>query len=260
MGALDGTVKVPLAGEISKKTALMVGLGGGLLIVVYIRRRNADATSASASTDPSTADPSTIDPATGYVYGTPEDAQALADQSAYSTGQQYGGGGGPISSGTGGTTVNPVATNDEWSRQSVTYLVNHGAKFAEVSSALSKYLAGEAVSAEEKSIILQAIAFEGKPPNAGEAGYPPSIRETTGSTPRLRLTAPRIRVTHKETKSAVISWDRITHAESYGIYKNGKHVRDVDQPHADVARPGSFYVTAKGTGYYESRPSNFIHI
>src|SRR6202022_27110 len=71
----DGSVKVPLAGTMSKKTLTFV-LGGSAALVVFlwIRHRKNAAASTTATTTASSAatsaatDPNAIDPATGVPY------------------------------------------------------------------------------------------------------------------------------------------------------------------------------------------------
>lgn len=175
--ALEGTVKTPL-GNVSKKTAAIVGVGGvGLLAIVWYRSKKAGASSSSASTTDTTAstDQSNIDPATGFPYGSPEDVAALQQQ------QMIGGGFGPVfGGGTPGGTTGPgpgsFTSNGQWAQYAEDYLVNTvGEPAADVGNALGKYITAQPVDTTGKGYINQAIAFAGFPPVAGPNGNPPGI-------------------------------------------------------------------------------------
>jgi hypothetical protein len=187
MTVLEGTVKTPF-GEVSKKTALIVG-GGlfGLLIIVYYRSKKAKDAAATAAAGANTG----IDPATGYTYGSPEDAAALANQSAYVTPTGVGGGGG----GSGSTTTGFVS-NGQWAQAAEQFMQAEGLVEdpAALASALGKYITGQPASDTDMNLINQAIAFQGLPPIAGPSGYPPSINRapvtTTPPTTTDKLPAP----------------------------------------------------------------------
>lgn len=163
MGALDGNVKTPF-GEVSKKTAAMVGGGAALLLlIVWYRTKKAKAVAAAGAN-------TGINPATGYPYGSPEDAAALANQASFVT--PTGGGGG------GGATTGGFVSNAQWTQDAINKMVSAGAVADPqlLSIALGRYITGQpAGDAVNLSLIQQAIAFEGYPPVAGTNGYPPSI-------------------------------------------------------------------------------------
>lgn len=158
--------------------------------------------------DGTTGNPSDLystDPATGQTYGNEQYAAsssgALYGSSGYggsvdpypwdgtsgnpsdpysmdpTTGQTYGDEGS-----TGGSTVAnnngpPFTSNAAWSQYAQNYLVNTvGLAAGTVSQALGDYLAGNALTAAEQSIINQAIAFALNPPVQGPGGYPPAIK------------------------------------------------------------------------------------
>jgi len=173
MAGLEGTFNTPV-GSVSKKTALLVGGGVAVLAgVMYYRGKQQE--------QPSTAGASTeINPATGYVYGSAEDAAAMAAQGDYLTGGMVGGSGG----GGGGSGGDPPAgtgftNNAQWTQSTIIGMTNSGIieDASALSVALGKYIAGQPVgdSTVMRSLIEQAIAFNGHPPLAGPNGYPPSI-------------------------------------------------------------------------------------
>lgn len=182
MAGLEGTIHTPM-GNVSKKTALIVGVGGvGVLLIAYYRSKKNAASSAASSTDTSqSTDSANIDPATGFPYGSPEDIQALQSQQMIGGGfgPVYGGGGNPG----GGTPGQPgtFTTNAQWSQYAEDYLVNTvGLNASDVGLALGKYLTGQAVTTDQVTIINQAIAFAGPVPVPGANGNPPGFTEVPG--------------------------------------------------------------------------------
>lgn len=170
--ALEGTVETPF-GKVSRRTAVLAVAGGALVIlVVWLRMRQQE----PATTIP----PSEVNPATGYPYGSAEDAMALAQQAAYiSPPTGPGGGASTPPAGSGFTT------NAQWSQAVISYMTSAGvvADPAMLSGALGKYIAGQPVSSVEQSLVHQAIAVQGYPPVAGATGYPPAVRVQAPVTP-----------------------------------------------------------------------------
>lgn len=169
MGALDGTLQTPF-GPLKKKTGLLIGGGAVVIIGIgYYRSKKADAAAATAAAGANTG----IDPATGFAYGSAEDAAALANQGAYIT--PTGGGGG----GSGGVNVptQGFVSNAQWSQAAIQYMQAQGLVEdpTQLSAALGVYLTGKPATTAQQSLINQAIAFQGLPPVSGPAGYPPSI-------------------------------------------------------------------------------------
>lgn len=166
---LEGTLNTPV-GAVPKKTAALVGGAIALLVaVMYFRgkKQSAATSTAGASTE--------INPATGFIYGSPEDAAAMAAQANFQTGGSVGGGGG----GGGSTPGTGFTNNAQWVQSTITGMTNSGIiqDASALSVALGKYIAGQPVGNDSvvRSLIEQAIAFNGPPPLAGPNGYPPSI-------------------------------------------------------------------------------------
>jgi hypothetical protein len=171
------TFKIPGIGPVKKNTAYMVGavvvIGG----ILYYRSRQA----ANAATIAASGESVGINPATGYVYGSAEDAAALANQAAYQTpGIGSGGGGG---GGTSATTG--FVSNAQWTQSAVNSLVDAGAvdSTALLTAALGKYLSGRALTVDEQSLVQQAIAIAGLPPVSGPNGFPPSMNTQPAPSP-----------------------------------------------------------------------------
>lgn len=172
---LSGTVKTPL-GDVSKKNLAIGGVIAGILGVMWYRSYKADqAANASAA-----AGASEINPATGYPYGSAEDAAALQHQAAY---QLSAGGGG------GGSTYTPpatgaIVTNAQWSQQVLEYWDAHDlGEPTVIAAALGVYLAGGIPTADQINLIHQATAIAGLPPVEGNGGYPPHINTTPAGNP-----------------------------------------------------------------------------
>lgn len=175
-------VKVPGIGHLNKK---QLYIGGGLVVVVigvamYERSKKAAAAAAAAAAASTTSGTSDIDPATGDVTGSPEDIAALEAQSSYANDTAYGySSGGDVGSGTG-TVQSGFTSNSQWAQAAETYLVQESnADAATVAAALGAYITGSPVTTAQMTVIEQAIAFEGYPPQPGTNGYPPAIKTVT---------------------------------------------------------------------------------
>lgn len=175
MGALDGTVKTPF-GPVQKKTAVIGVAGLAVLggIVWYRQKQTADQPDANIAD-------AEINPATGFPYGSAEDAAALAAQAAYvSPGGAGAGGGGNSDTSGSSNTPTYASNNSEWTQMVLAYFQDNGIieDVAGMSIALGKYISGAYVTDNEVSLIQQATAVKGQPPTAGATGYPPSLNRT----------------------------------------------------------------------------------
>lgn len=208
-------IKTPF-GTVPKKKAMIGGAIAAVIlaVVVYRARQNA-ATSGGAIPE------AEINPATGYPYGSAEDAAALAQQAGYISAGGSGGGGG----GGGGVTIpgEGFVNNAQWSQAVIQYMTDNGLveDSAMLAGALGKYLSGKPLSDAEESLVQQAIAIEGKPPVSGSDGYPPSIRKLpTGTTPSgtVTLTAPTgYKVLYADQRTVTISWTPVNGALYYEV-------------------------------------------
>lgn len=218
---LEGTVKTPF-GPMQKKTALMVG--GGIVVlggIVWYRHKQ-----AGSGTVDSTATDAEIDPATGYPYGSPEDAAALQEQSSYVSPPAPSGGGGS-SYPTGGTGF---TSNGAWTQAVVEYMTGNGlvSDPTALAAALGKYTTGSYVApgSSDESLINQAIAVEGFPPVAGPNGYPPAINRNPpqgGTSTTTHVTAPTgLHVTSTSKTALTLAWNAVPGARGYKASVNNK--------------------------------------
>ena|SRR5258707_4168566 len=158
--------------------------GGGLILVggVYYYRKQKTSQANKASVTAAGTD--SIDPATGYPYGSPEDAAALQTQGNYQSpiGGGYSGysGGGSSSGSSPGSFTN----NAQWAQFVEGYEINNmGADAPTVGDAIGKYLLGHSLITDAMiSIVQSAIAIGGFPPVPGPNGNPPNYI-TSATTP-----------------------------------------------------------------------------
>ena len=196
--ALEGTVKTPF-GAMKKKTAVIVGGGGAVVVgIAYYRSKQAAAANAAATASAATSaangtgDPSAgIDPATGYPYGSAEDAAAIAGQQgiSYNPYSPLGGGGGgnPFPPGANGP---PFTANYQWAQYCETAMGSTGSDA--IASAIGHYLAGAQLQDSEVTIVQEAIAIGGQVPVPASDGYPPSYRTGGGTPPPGGVKVPNV--------------------------------------------------------------------
>lgn len=170
-------VQLPVVGAIPKKSLLIGGGAAAALIAfLYIRKRKAapaapgttgtDTAGTDAAGTGDYADPGLQDTSMGPTYGSTGYYDPNSGQWVY---------------GNTGTGQAAATTNAQWSQNAIAYLGQQGADTGALSAALGAYLAGQPLTADQVSLVDQAIAVEGYPPVAGANGYPPGIRE--GGTP-----------------------------------------------------------------------------
>jgi hypothetical protein len=187
-------IKLPLVGEVKKRTAY---LGGGAILLIvgiaYYRSKKAKQATALASgdttgtvTDPAGNVCAALDPQSGYCPGSPEDEQYLQQQSAglggYGIGYPGAGYGSFVTDAQGNTctAIDPatglcpvggatgrtsVTTNAQWVNEAELQL----GYTTTVQQALGYVLSGQPVTADQKRLFMEAVGLLGPPPQ----GYPP---------------------------------------------------------------------------------------
>lgn len=181
-------VKVPGVGTVPKK-GVAAGLGVLALIlgIAWYRHSKNKAAATTTGTQP---DPNAIDPNTGLTYG--EEAAGIQAGDLAGGGTPYGDTSGIVGYGSNGQPVyadqvgyGPTpnfVNNAAWSQAAQQYLVQStGADAGTVAAALGAYLAGQPLTTDQASVVNQAIAFFGRPPDAGSNGYPPSLNVVAGT-------------------------------------------------------------------------------
>jgi hypothetical protein len=222
------TIDLPGLGKVKKQYAIVGGLALVLVAGIAWYRSQGEPDAA-----PLEQDTSVINPATGFPYGSAEDAYALAGQGfQYSGGiiseGGSGGGGGSGGAPTGGAFV----TNGQWSQAAEDYLVNTvGLEPNVVGNALGKYITGGALNPDQTTIVEQAIAFTGYPPVNGPTGYPPSYRTSaeqppatpppSAAKPGASLPAPTgLRKVGASKTTLSMTWNPVAGAAGYRIYRS----------------------------------------
>lgn len=201
---------------------LAIGGGAAILIggVFYYRKNQQKAASDASIT---TAGTNEIDPATGYPYGSPEDAAALNAQNQYVN---------PSGGYAGGTqTAQPYGSspsftnNADWSQFVERYMVdNMGADAVAVGNAIGKYITGQALTTDAMiSIVQSAIAIGGYPPVAGPNGHPPGyVTVPLPPTPVPSVYAANpptgLHITSVGKTGGQIAWSKVANAKSYTVY------------------------------------------
>lgn len=249
----DANIKLPGIGPV-KKQYVYLAVGGTVIlagITYYRRKKAATNTPATSSTN--------IDPATGFAYGSPEDAAALA---ANAQSAAVSGGFQPTGStfSTAPTPQGGFTSNPQWAQAAETYLVDQtNADPNVVGNALGKYTTGGVVTDAQDSIIEQAIAFEGYPPVPGPDGYPPSIRRApptptppppspTPAGPKP-LNTPQLFVVSKNRLSARLRITPVPNAAFYALLG--------DRPPINVGQNLNPQVTAGHAYHVRAYPSNY---
>ncbi len=234
------TIKV-FGHQVKKPVAAGLGVGAVLVAVIVYKWRKSQALGGSASSAASTPaaadtaaassagdgttgnpnDPNSIDPATGETYGQEESANGGFGSgfSPFDFGFPTGGGGGQ-------PTAGGFTSNGEWSQAAEAYITGNGGNAETVGNALGKYITGQKVTADQQSLIEQAIAFEGYPPVNGPDNFPPSIRlepapKSGGGggkhKPAKPAHAPSGLAAHVSGTSVTLTWHKVAEATEYEL-------------------------------------------
>jgi hypothetical protein len=172
--------------KLPKSKMAIAGIVGGIGVGgLYLYEKHKAAASGGTAT---------ATPGYGYGgYGYQNPAFAAASQPLeygygsygygyYGYGGEFGGLGGYGPSTPPISAPSVATTNAGWAAAAESYLTGQtGADPATVAAALGKYITGQSLTASDQSIVEQAIAFEGYPPDPGADNYPPSMK-TVGTT------------------------------------------------------------------------------
>jgi hypothetical protein len=251
-----GTLPPKGKGTIGGIKKQYVYAGGGLVVIVfaavyYRSKKQAAAASANGNvTDPAGNVCTALDPNSGYCPGSQEDLAYQGtgasgslvgqDSASYVGGQivgydQYGN---PIYSSGPNVNTGPgsFTNNAAWSQAAVEYLqgIDSNTDGSVIAAALGAYINGQGVTSAQRSIIEQAIAFEGMPPVGGTNGYPPNIKDIStgggsgggsgGGTTVKRPVAPKPKVTKILARDVTVAWPRVPNATSYIVQVSGRAV------------------------------------
>lgn len=266
---------------------LGVWLLAAVAIWYYVSKKNAPAPSSATGgttgtygTDPA-GNTGYINPVTGFVYGTPQDAQAAN-------------GTGAVAQNTSGTVNGSGGYTDDsqWGAAAVNFLVGRGDDPTAANQAVTLYLSGQSLTAQQQAMVNSSIQSIGAPPelpgptdkNPGTIVNPPgtpSPGQTTpppgsggtapppppagGSGGSKKLSAPSVHVTHVTSNSVSAKWNAVSGATSYVVQVTyqSKTYKQVTTKTPTVTitglRPNSsmhINVTAKGPNGATSAPGS----
>lgn len=206
MSALDGTVKLPGVGPVSKK--VLIPLVGGLAAFVgyrYYVARNApaDDTTATAATDSDFAADGTV----------PDTLNAIPSDGAYGSSAGEDSGTATTTYGFSGTT------NDEWTQYAAAQLEESDVwSYTDIITALGSYLGRRPLSTLQQTIVSSAIAVAGNPP-VGSYSIVPGAAPTNNVAP---ATPEKPTVVGINKTDATATTASVHGAAGYTWYLNGK--------------------------------------
>jgi hypothetical protein len=233
------TVTIPGGAKINRNVLILIlVVGGGIAVWTWYRSRGGGA--GGTATD--AAIPGQINPQTGYTYGSPEDQAALAAMAGSSLGQadssswvggqtigydQYGN---PVYGQGGGGVPGAFTNNAQWTQSAEAYMGSSGNDA--IAAALGKYITGQSLTTDQRTIVQSAIASQGYPPIAGPQGFPPSYKTQEGAPPGSTAKNPVHDLTLvARTTQLDAHWDPLANAQKYivKLHYNGRVVQQVTQ-------------------------------
>jgi len=253
------------------------------LAVVYYRSKSSSGVNSTGTvTDPAGNVCAALSPSSGYCPGSPEDLAyagntatgslggtlAGSDSSSFVGGQiiGYDQFGNPIYSSSSDQTGVPGGfTNDaQWAQAAETFLIDsdQNTNAETINNALGNYINGRPVTAAQRSIIQQAIAFEGMPPVGGSGGNPPGIVDSTATPPTVKNVTHKpggLRAVNITTKSATLQCTSLQNATQYHwrVWEaDAAHHVVVDEKTATTSNPISGLKPGKSYGWHVAGSAN----
>lgn len=171
---------VPIIGK-ANKGVLFAGVAAAGTVGAYmLYKHNKNKKTAAAA--PAAGTPTAFGYGYGaYSYGYGGMSYPYPNASSFGYGAFGYGMYNPYTGGYGGTVGAPypqtvaVGTNQEWVREAISSLSAQGFQGSTVIAALALYIEGQPVSSAQESLVQEAIAVAGYPPQPGATGYPPAI-------------------------------------------------------------------------------------
>ena len=181
------------------------------VIIYYTRKKSSSGGSGGDQTD-SAGNVGTINPATGYVYGSAEDAAAAGRSSG-----SLGGSTDPGS--TGGSTVGgSYADNDAWAVAAINYLVSIGVDATSANAAITQFLGSQQLTPAQQADVNLVIQRLGAPPSAPTpGGSPPPIVNPPSASTYATNPPPGFTTTSVGTTSIGVKWNAAVNAVSYTV-------------------------------------------
>lgn len=181
-------------------------------VIIYYTRKKSTGTAGQA-TD-AAGNVGTINPATGYVYGSAEDAAA-----AGGSGSLGGSLGSSSDSGTGGSTVaGSYADNNAWAVAAINYLVSIGVDATAANTAITQFLGSQQLTPAQQAdvnLVIQRLGAPPSPPEPGGSNTPivnPPSSSTYATNPPTGFTT-----TSVGTSTIGVKWNAAVNAVSYTV-------------------------------------------
>lgn len=183
----------------------------GLVVFLYLQNQQKKTSTAGAGATDAAGNTGAIDPATGYVYGSAEDLASIHGVIGGSGGSTDTGGGG---SDTGGG-AKTYATNADWGRAAVNYLVGLGIDPTVATQAIGQYLASQTLDPTQQGNVNLAIQAMGPPPQLP----PPTQTNPTpvGTNATNPVTGVAIDPAGTTAVTMSVKWNASANAQHYSI-------------------------------------------
>lgn len=193
---------------------LPVGVWGAAALIVFflVQRQQKKSTTAGAGAATDAAgNTGAIDPATGYVYGSAEDLASIH-------GVIGGGSGGSTDNGSGGGGsggAKTYATNAEWGRAAVNYLVGLGIDPTVATQSIGQYLASQTLDPTQQGNVNLAIQALGPPPQLP----PPTQTNPTPVGTNATNPVTGVAIDSRSTSPATleVKWNAAANAKDYSV-------------------------------------------
>lgn len=178
---MASTVKLPLLGTQKKGTVIGISIGGVTVAgyLIYREQKKSKAAAAASASAATAASGYGYGASSGYGYGAyPGGYYGYGEPGIGPYGYGASGGFNAGYYGYGVPLQGSVAntTNAQWAQAAINQLTSEGYDAQTVSAALGAYLAGQAVTSAQQTIIQAAIGIEGYPPQSP----PPLTVQGTG--------------------------------------------------------------------------------
>lgn len=197
----------------TKLGPLPIAAWGAVFLALYLYMQYRQKQSAGTSST------GTLDPATGFVAGSVQDQNALAGQGGLGGGNQDNSA--SSQAGSGSTTAGQYATNADWARAAVNYLVGLGIDPTTASQAVQQYLSSQTLASDQQGDVNLVIQALGAPPTL-------PVPTQTNPTPLPGVGGGTVNATNPPTGLALativstlhtmsLKWNRAANATGYTI-------------------------------------------
>ncbi len=192
---------------------LPVGVWGvfGLIVFLIVQRQQKKTSGGTGTATDAAGNQGAIDPATGFVYGTPEDLASLHGVIGGGSGGSTDSGG----SGGGSGGAKTYATNADWGRAAVNYLVGLGIDPTVATQSVGQYLASQTLDPTQQGNVNLAIQALGPPPQLP----PPTQTNPTPVGTNATNPVTGVTIDPRSTSPATLElkWNAAANAKDYKV-------------------------------------------